>query len=76
MPAIRFKPPVNNKVKMSRSDPRGWYQITAFESGKLTAICRWWNGRYWRFWPGSKVDWRTTDLGDIRGIVKLVEAVD
>lgn len=76
MPAIRFKPPANNKAKMARSDPRGWYQITVFSGGKLKAICRWWSGRYWCFWPGAAEGWPTRDLGDVRGITRLVEATD
>lgn len=73
MPIHHFTPPVNQKLTMSKTDWAGWYQVSVVRDGKLVAECRWWNGREWNHRPNMRRGYQTTDLGDIRGIVHLVE---
>lgn len=69
-----FAPPVNDKRMMTKDDCAGWYQLSIVRDGKLVATCRWWNGREWNHGPNMRRGWKTEDLGDVRGIVQLVEA--
>lgn len=69
-----FSPPLNDKRSMSKDDWAGWYQLTIFRAGGLSAECRWWNGKEWNHAPNMRRGWKTEDIGDVRGIVHLVEA--
>jgi hypothetical protein len=74
MPSKHFQPPVNNKRSMSNDDWAGWYQITILDSGKLSVRCVWWDGRKWNHGPNTRGGLDTSELGDVRAIVHLVEA--
>lgn len=74
MPEFHFNPPTNDKRTMNEGDPSGWYQVTIIGDGKFVAICRWWNGREWNHGPNMRRGWNTGELGDVRGIVHLVES--
>ena len=68
-----FTPQTNDKRKMSKDDFAGWYQITRYIDSQLISDCRWWNGAQFNHRPNMRRGWTTEEMGDIRGIVHLIE---
>jgi len=77
MPKFHYDPPINDKREMvPRVDWAGWYEISILEKGVLVSRVRWWDGTHWNHGPNLKRGCATEDLGDVRGIVRLVPVSD